>query len=113
MFYINSIISFLKDEQYRDLLITTFIILVIGTFAYHFLEGWSYLDALYFSVVTLTTIGFGDFSPQTDGGKLFTIFYIILGIGMILAFINTVQQHYTQMKFKEKRKVNQWHKKED
>lgn len=103
MFFIRTLISFLKDEEYRDLLITTGLILISGTFVYHYLEGWSYIDSLYFSIVTLTTIGYGDFSPQTDEGKLFTIFYIILGIGMILSFINTVQHHYTNMKHKEKR----------
>jgi voltage-gated potassium channel len=101
MFFIRAVISFLKDEQYRDLLITTSLILLLGTVVYHFLEGWSWIDSLYFSVVTLTTIGYGDFSPQTDIGKLFTIFYILLGLGMILAFINTVYEHYTQSKKKK------------
>lgn len=67
---------------------------MIGTFAYRYLEGWSYIDSLYFSVITLSTIGYGDFSPQTTGGKLFTIFYILLGIGVILAFVNTVYHHF-------------------
>ena len=106
MFLIKTISSFLKDEQYRELLITTIIILIIGTFTYNYLEGWSYIDSLYFSVVTLTTIGFGDFTPQTDAGKLFTILYIVIGIGMILSFINTVHHHYTFMKDKEKKKKN-------
>ena len=61
---------------------------------YHYLEGWSYIDSLYFSVVTLTTVGYGDFTPQTDAGKLFTVFYIIIGIGIIFAFVNTVFNHY-------------------
>lgn len=96
MFFINSIISFLKDEEYRGLLITSIVILGVGTVAYHFIEGWSWIDALYFSVITLTTIGYGDLSPQTDVGKLFTIFYILLGLGMILSFIQTVWSHFEQ-----------------
>lgn len=107
MFLIKTIISFFQDEEYRDLLITTIIILAIGTVVYHYLEGWNYLDSLYFSVVTLTTIGYGDFHPVTDMGKLFTIFYIVVGIGMILGFINTVQHHYTHMKFKERKDILQ------
>lgn len=63
---------------------------------YHFLEGWDYIDALYFSVITLTTVGYGDFSPQTMGGKLFTIFYIFIGLGMILSFLHTVFDHFNQ-----------------
>jgi hypothetical protein len=42
------------------------------------------VDALYFSVVTLTTVGYGDFAPQTDLGKLFTAVYVRLGIGILL-----------------------------
>ena len=105
MFFIRTLISFLKDDEYRDLLITTVLIIFSGTFVYHYLEGWSYIDSFYFSVVTLTTIGYGDFSPQTDEGKLFTVLYIIIGIGMILSFINTIQHHYTYMKHKEKREI--------
>ena len=80
-------------------------IIITGTLVYHYLEGWSYIDSLYFSVVTLTTIGYGDFAPKTDEGKLFTILYIVAGIGMILSFINTVQHHYTYMKHKERREI--------
>lgn len=107
MFFFRTVMSFFQDEEYRDLLITTIIILTTGTFVYHHLEGWSYIDSLYFSVVTLTTIGYGDFHPITDEGKLFTIIYIVVGIGMILSFINTVQHHYTHMKFKERKNILQ------
>lgn len=93
---IKTVLSFLKDKEYRDLLATTSIVLVIGTIAYHFIEGWSWLDAFYFSFITLTTIGYGDFAPSTDAGKVFTIFYTIAGIGVILGFVNTVYQHYSK-----------------
>lgn len=105
MFFFKTIISFLQDDEYRDLLITTIIILMVGTLTYHYLEGWSVVDSLYFSVVTLTTIGYGDFTPQTDAGKIFTIIYIVVGIGMILSFINTIQHHYTYMRYREKREI--------
>ena len=81
---------------------TTIIILGIGTVIYHLLEGWTWLDSFYFSVITLTTVGYGDFSPQTTGGKLFTVFYILVGLGMILAFIHTVYNHYAEVKHKYK-----------
>lgn len=104
MFFFYTIFSFLKNREYRDLLYTTAIILIIGTVSYHYIEGWGIIDSLYFSVVTLTTIGFGDFSPQTDLGKIFTIVYIILGIGIILQFINTVQNHYSESRNKRHKK---------
>ena len=94
MYLFKIILSFLQDKEYHQLLGITLIILALGTISYHYLEGWSWIDALYFSIITLTTIGYGDFSPQTTAGKLFTIAYVILGIGIILGFINTVFQHY-------------------
>lgn len=101
MLFLKTIISYLQDEEYRDLLITTAIILALGSIAYHYLEGWSWVDSLYFSVITLTTIGYGDFSPATDAGKLFTIFYIIIGLGIILSFIDTIYSHYSTIRHKE------------
>ena len=102
MFVFRSIISFLRDKEYRELLLTTFIVILVGSTTYHYLEDWSWVDAVYFSVVTLTTVGFGDFAPQTDAGKIFTIFYIIVGIGIILSFINTLYEHYKGQREKNK-----------
>lgn len=104
MIFFRTIRAFLEDKEYRDLLLTSTAILIIGTFVYHEVEGWSYLDAFYFSFITLTTIGFGDFAPQTDAGKVFTIFYIIVGVGIILSFINTLYLHYDQSRRKQKKK---------
>lgn len=71
------------------LLITAAVSMVaIGTIFYHLTEKWSLLDAYYFSVVSLTTVGYGDLVPQTASGKLFTTFYIMAGIGILGAFIN-------------------------
>lgn len=102
MLLFRTAISFLKDEEYRDLLLTTLFVIALGTVSYHFLEGWSWIDSAYFSVITLTTIGYGDFSPQTDGGKIFTIFYIVVGIGIILSFVNTVYNHYNKVRLDKK-----------
>lgn len=98
MILFKTIISFLKDSSYRNLLTTSIIVLAIGTLSYSYLEGWTFIDSLYFSVITLTTIGYGDLYPQTVEGKLFTIFYIFIGIGIILSFINTVYEHYNNSK---------------
>ena len=98
MFVFRTILSFLRDKEYQELLVTTFFVILVGSTIYHYLENWSWVDAIYFSVVTLTTVGFGDFAPKTDGGKIFTIFYIIIGIGIILSFINTLYEHYRDMR---------------
>ncbi|MFN0728063.1 potassium channel family protein [Polaribacter gochangensis] len=105
MIFFKTIFAYFQDKQYRDLLITTVIIIGFGSVIYHYLEGWSWIDSIYFSVITLTTIGFGDFAPATPEGKLFTIFYIVIGIGIILSFINTVYNHYDETKKKNKKQT--------
>ncbi|MEY4747783.1 MAG: hypothetical protein RLZZ416_832 [Candidatus Parcubacteria bacterium] len=83
----------LRDPEFEVVTTLAALVLAIGTLSYHGLEGWSYLDSLYFSVTTLTTIGFGDLSPHTEVGKIFTIAYVIVGIGILLGFINAVALH--------------------
>ncbi len=66
--------------------------LLTGTLFYRQTEGWSLLDSFYFSVVTLTTVGYGDLSPTTAAGKVFTILYIFVGLGIVLGFVNAVAE---------------------
>lgn len=81
----------IKDESgFNALLLLTIITLLTGTIFYHYVEGWKWIDSLYFSMITLTTIGYGDFVPTTDISKIFTMFYIVVGIGIILGFVNIV-----------------------
>jgi len=69
-----------NDYHRRLFYVFTIILLLLfgGATFYHFFEGWRYLDALYFSTATMTTVGYGDITPVTDNGKLFTIFYLSL-----------------------------------
>ncbi len=62
----------------------TAILVGSASVVYHFVEGWTWLDSVYFSVITISTIGYGDFSPKTDLGKLFTIFYVLAGLGLFV-----------------------------
>ncbi|MEI7718301.1 MAG: potassium channel family protein [archaeon] len=74
------------------LFILTLIILLIGTIAYSYLEGWNLLDSLFFSVTTLTAIGYGDMNPTNSLSKIFTIIYIFLGMGIVLALIKVISR---------------------
>ena len=80
-----------SDRDSRATLYWAVATLLIGTFAYHWLEGWSYLDALYFSVISLATIGYGDLTPTTPLAKAFTIIYVINGIVILLAFFDRIR----------------------
>jgi voltage-gated potassium channel len=70
--------------------------LASGTLFYWNVEGWGNLDSLYFSVITLTTVGYGDLAPTTAAGKVFTMLYIFVGLGLILGFVNQVAERSLQ-----------------
>lgn len=87
---IRAIRTLWSDPQFRSLTRLTLIAITSGTVVYWLVEGLRPVDALYFSVTTLTTVGYGDFSPQTDAGKLFTVVYVLVGVGILLAFLARV-----------------------
>jgi len=77
-----------RQPKYRSLLFWVLFTLAAGTIFYSTVEGWSLLDALYFCVVTLGTVGFGDLAPVTATGRAFTIVYILFGLSILAAFLN-------------------------
>lgn len=65
-------------------------ILFAGAFGYHLIEGWPFFDALYMTVITLATVGYGETHPLSNAGRAFTIFLILGGIGIITYGVTTV-----------------------
>ena len=78
------------NPELRGLFIFVGVIVLLGMWTFHIIEGWGVLDSLYFTVITLTTIGYGDFTPVTPLGKFFTIIYVFVGLGMLAMFFSTV-----------------------
>jgi voltage-gated potassium channel len=72
------------------------LILIAGTLGYHFIEGWSLFDSLYMSVITLATVGYSETHPLTIPGRVFTIFLILGGMGIILYGISEITQFIVQ-----------------
>jgi len=62
--------------------------IVFGIVGYMLIEGWGFLDALYMTIITLGTIGFGEIHPLSPTGRIFTIFLIIFGLGTAASVIN-------------------------
>lgn len=85
--------SRLKPPRIRYIALVALTVLGIGVFFYRHVENWSWLDSLYFSVITLATVGYGDLVPKTDAGKLFTTFYVAIGIGIFAASANFLIKH--------------------
>jgi hypothetical protein len=85
------LLDVLRDRDSRPVLIWALTVLLLGTLVYHWLEGWSYLDSLYFCVISLATVGYGDFTPTTEIGRAFTIVYVINGIVILLALFDRIR----------------------
>jgi voltage-gated potassium channel len=82
----------LGGKKFIRLLIILLIILFIGTIGYMSIEGWSPLESLYMTVITITTVGYGEVKEVSVAGRIFTILIIFLGIGIIAYILAMVAQ---------------------
>ncbi len=72
----------MKFLSVRIIIILVLAYILLGAVAFHFIENRKWIDSFYFATSTISTVGFGDVTPQTDPGKIFTIFYILLGVSI-------------------------------
>lgn len=79
-----------QQEHFRGTLALAIIVLASGTLFYWNFEGWSIVDALYFSAATAATVGYGDLAPKTTGGKLFAVVYMFISIGVFVALFSQI-----------------------
>ncbi len=84
-------------EEITKSLIFAFLLLftlyLFGTLVYHNLEGWSWVDCLYFMTATFTTVGYGDLVPRSDAAKIFTVFSMWTGISIGFYMIYTISKY--------------------
>jgi voltage-gated potassium channel len=85
--------SMLRDPEAKILALTAIVTIAVGSVVYMLIEGWTPIEAVYFCVVTLATVGYGDLHPTTPLGQLFTVGYILVGVGIIAAFISELAKH--------------------
>jgi len=71
-------------------------IIAVGTGGYTVIEGWPFLDALYMTVITITTVGFAEVHPLTFGGRIFSIFLIVGGVGGALYALTGIMQYIVE-----------------
>ncbi len=87
-----------RDPETKALPLVAGALVLTGTIFYWRAEDWTIIEALYFSVVTLTTIGYGDFTPTSAGTQIFTIIYILTGLGVFVALLASVAEKYLEQK---------------
>ena len=95
----------MEEEEHKAFhrrLIYVFILIMLvlfgGATIYSRIEGWRYLDALYLSAATMTTGGYGDITPKTDLGKMFTIVYVFVGVGIALYGLSLIASHFVEVR---------------
>jgi len=80
-----------------------------GASGYMWIEGWNLLDALYMTVITLATVGYGEVHEVSKAGRIYTIFLILAGVGFIGYTIGTVTQFMVEGRIRTilgRRKLN-------
>ncbi|MBN2014774.1 MAG: potassium channel family protein [Candidatus Altiarchaeota archaeon] len=77
-----------KNLFYAVILI--FLVVVVGTIGYTQLEGLNLVDALYFTIVTVSSVGYGDIKPSTPESKIFTIFLILTGLILLFYLVSAL-----------------------
>jgi voltage-gated potassium channel len=85
--------SMWRDPQDRSQVLLVISLLIVGVVFYTLVEGWTVVDAIYFSAMSLATVGYGDVVPTTGVGKIFTVVYVLGGIGILVAFFTTLTSH--------------------
>ncbi|MBC7556671.1 MAG: two pore domain potassium channel family protein [Chryseobacterium sp.] len=94
----NTARSFMNKKNYRNLLFSTVAVLLLGIFGFKYLEKWSWIDCVNYSVSTMVTTGNAGVIPITKAGKIFNIFYMFTSVILILIFINTITQHFRDVR---------------
>ncbi len=89
--------------KFKWVVLTALSVIGTGTIFYHYFMPLKWLDALYFSVITITTVGYGDIHPTNDITKIFTIFYVLIGVGIIAASLNIIVRAAAQRRIEKQK----------
>lgn len=88
----NPLIKFFRTKIYTAVFLLS-ALLAIGVFGFRIMSNYSWVDSIYMTVITITTVGFGEVQPLDDNAKIFTIFLILASV-IILGYAITVITEY-------------------
>jgi voltage-gated potassium channel len=81
-----------RTPRVQALLVVATLVAAAGAMIFRLLEGWGFIDSFYFAVVSMATVGYGDLAPKTNAGKLFTIAFLVVGIGIFVLTVSTLAE---------------------
>lgn len=87
---LRTIWSLRKDRGFVVLAISAILLVLAGSTFYWQVENLRPINAFYLTMTTLTTVGYGDVSPHTGAGKIFTAGFVVLGVGVLLALLASI-----------------------
>ena len=82
------------STKMRVVIFSLFSVIGASTVTFKTLEDWTWIQSFYFSVVTLTTVGYGDLSPSTDESRLAATVFILIGVGIVVSALSIVGNTY-------------------
>jgi len=94
----------MRGAKALTLLAMLVLIIAGGTVFFHHVEGWSWLDSYFFTVVTLSTVGYGELVPATAMGKIGTTVFILVGLGIFAVAI----QQFGAFAVKKREEHTEW-----
>lgn len=86
----DKLVAFIKTNGFIYMIIITIVITLIGSVGIHILEGMDFTDSFWWSFVTITTVGYGDISPESIGGRILAAVLMLTGIGFIGMLTGTI-----------------------
>jgi hypothetical protein len=79
-----------NNVQYERVAVAAVAFITLGATFYHVVEKLTWLDSVYFTIMTIATVGYGDIAPKTAAGKVFTMFYVLIGITIFVVLARIV-----------------------
>ncbi len=90
----NRISDFLQTNQFHSVLWFTFSTIFLGAVAISYVDAMPFEDALWWSFVTTTTVGYGDISPSSVSGRLIAVILMMVGIGFLGMLTGTIATYF-------------------